>query len=462
MDQTLQDGRRDGYCCVYLDDVLIFSDTFEEHCFHLRKCFQKIYNAGLLLKSKKCNFFDSQCDYLGHVVGNGKIEMMENKIRKVINFPMPMNTREVMSFLGVTGYYRKFIKDFAKLANPLNLLTHKGVDFNWTPECEESFQRLKAAFNENVPLMMPDYTKPFIIDTDASDIAVGAVLGQIDNEGKERPVFFASRKLSPAEKKWPVRDKEALAIIFGCQSFRHHILGTRFTVRSDHHSLQWLMNATTGRIARWATQLAEYEPFDIIYRRGESNKVADALSRVYAFSECMPDVAFAASALADNSSDYPNPTHHLTVPSREELIAAQAHDDFCMKQRVRQLNNTKDARSSKGYIIRDNILGIDRHGRFLPVLPEVYRDKFLQELHAHPLTAHMGARRLAARAGQMFAIPNVRRNARDITIGCDACLRRKTPAPKAGMLSSSPPERSWEMISMDFCGPYVTSAQRNR
>jgi len=468
MDQTLADGRKEGYCCVYLDDVLIFSDSFEAHCVHLRKCFQKMYNAGLLLKSKKCTFFDSQCEYLGHVVGNGKITMMEKKIRKVINFPEPQNIREVMSFLGVTGYYRKFVKDFAKIANPLNLLTHKGADFVWTPACAAAFETLKRVFNESVPLQMPDYTKPFIIDTDASDIAIGAVLGQIDGEGKERPVFFASRKLSPAEKKWPVRDKEALAIMYGCESFRHHVLGTHFTVRSDHHSLQWLMNASTGRIARWATQLAEYEPFDIVYRRGESNKVADALSRVYAFSECMPDVAFAATALVRNfsnegkSSEFPNPTHHLSVPTREELFAAQAHDDFCIKTRVRQVNNTEGKRSDKGYLIRDGLLGIDRNGRFLPVLPDIYREKFLQELHAHPMHGHMGARRLSAQASEIFAIPRVRKYARETSEGCDSCLRRKKPAPKVGQLASTPPQKAWELISMDFCGPYITSAQGNK
>jgi hypothetical protein len=223
------------------------------------------YDAGLLLKAKKCSFFNSKCEYLGHIVGNDEVRMTESKIRKIIDFPRPKDVKEVMSFLGVTGYYRKFIQGYATIANPLNNLTHKGAEFIWTPECTTAFETLKESFNKNVPLKMPDYTRPFIVDTDASDIAVGAVLGQLDEHGRERPVFFASRKLSPAEKKWPVRDKEALAILFGCQSFRHHILGTKFTVRSDHHSLQWLMDAASGRIARWATMLAEYEPFEIKY-----------------------------------------------------------------------------------------------------------------------------------------------------------------------------------------------------
>jgi transposase InsO family protein len=401
--------------------------------------------------------------------------MTQAKIRKVIDFPRPLTLKEVQSFLGVTGYYRKFIRSYASIANPLNNLTHKDTEFHWTDEHTTSFETLKELFNRDVPLQMPDYSKPFIIDTDASDIAVGAVLGQIDANGHERPVFFASRKLSPAEKKWPVRDKEALAILFACQSFRHHILGTHFTIRSDHHSLQWLMDAHTGRIARWATILAEYEPFDIQYRRGESNKVADALSRVYAWSECMPDIAFACAQIAipdDNDADImdetlspidpPNITNFIDIPSHKMLLAAQSADDFCIKQRVRQLDNQSNIRNDRGYIIRDGLLGLDRNGRFLPILPEIFRDKFLKEVHCHPLTAHMGAKRVAARAGEIFAIPKLRTFARKICAGCDNCLRRKKPQPKAGSLSSQPPSHAWEQISMDYCGPYPTSISNKR
>lgn len=473
MDTILKEGLRQGFCCVYLDDVLIYSDTFDEHCVHLQKVLKWMSDSGLLLKGKKCSFFDATSTYLGHIVGNGQVKMTTDKIRKVIDFPKPKTLQEVQSFLGVTGYYRKFIKAYAKLANPLNNLTHKNTKFAWTDEHDESFEILKKMFNANVPLQMPDYTRPFIVDTDASDIAVGAVLGQLDDNGNERPVFFASRKLSPAEKKWPVRDKEALAILFACQSFRHHILGTHFTVRSDHHSLQWLMEAQTGRIARWATMLAEYEPFDIKYRRGESNKVADALSRVYAWSECMPDIAFCATAMQDGDSnerldddslhiDPPDVTQHIDIPSHRKLLTAQAADDFCIKQRVKQLDNKPDLPNARGYVIRDNLLGLERQGRFLPILPEIFRDKFLREVHSHPMTAHMGARRVAARAGEIYAIPQLRKYCREICATCDPCLRRKKPQPKVGQLASRPPTKAWEQISMDYCGPYPPSVSQKK
>ena len=214
MDKILKHGLR-RFCCVYLDDVLIYSNTFDEHMEHVRRCMRWINEAGLLLKAKKCEFFVKEATYLGHIVGNGQIRMTDDKIRKIIDFPVPRNVREVQSFLGVTGYYRKFISDYAAIAAPLNETTAKGVEWDWSPERERAFQTLKKDFNENVPLQMPDYGKPFIIDTDASDFAVGAVLNQVDDEGNERPIFFGSRKLSPAEKKWPVRDKEALVMYNG-------------------------------------------------------------------------------------------------------------------------------------------------------------------------------------------------------------------------------------------------------
>lgn len=165
MDQSLKHGLG-KFCCVYLDDVLIFSNTFEEHHAHVTTVMQWIANAGLLLKGKKCSFFESETDYLGHIVGNGEMKMTDQKIRKVIDFPPPYNVKEIQSFLGITGYYRKFIKGFSFIAAPLHDLTRKEVLWLWSSECETSFQELKRQFNANVPLKLPNYSREFTIDTD--------------------------------------------------------------------------------------------------------------------------------------------------------------------------------------------------------------------------------------------------------------------------------------------------------
>jgi transposase InsO family protein len=227
------------------------------------------------------------------------------------------------------------------------------------------------------------------------------------------------------------------------------------------------MDATTGRIARWATMLAEYEPFEIQYRKGSQNKVADALSRVYAWSECMPDVAFACGAAVQTATDdeeewfaTPDTNAGITIPSTPTLLLAQANDDFCLKKRLECGN--KQTTSHDGYIIRDSLVGVDVNGHFTPVLPECLCDTFVQQVHAHPLTALLGAKRTAARCNDLYIIPKLRQRCRQICKDCIRCTQRKRPAIKAGMLASKLPVRAWEMISMDYCGPYPESREGNR
>jgi len=467
MDKVLGFGLN-KFCCVYLDDVLVFSETFEQHLNHVYRCICALRDAGLLLKAKKCSFFMRLCEYLGHLVGNGEIRMTMEKVRRILEFPIPTNVQAVQSFLGVTGYYRKFIPNFGPRVAILHDLTKKGIKFEWTVECQTILEQIQAEFNNNVVLKLPDYSKRFIIDTDASDIGVGAVLSQLDDLGRERPVLFASRKLSPAELKWPVRDKEALAIVYALNSFRAYIWGSGipFLVRTDHHSLQWMQDAKTGRIARWATLLAEFEPFEIKYRKGSSNKVADALSRIFAWSECLPDVAFCGALLNDpvvvrNG----NPFDLVCMPSVEDLYEAQrADDEFCLPR----LSNLVRYPSFKVQEVpvpdsRKNVslLGIETKGVFRPVLPSHLVERFIKSVHSNPLVAHMGAKRTAARCAELFVIPKLRKIARSICGSCIPCLRRKRSLPKVGKLASVAPTRPWEMISMDFSGPYPVSRRGN-
>lgn len=182
--------------------------------------------------------------------------MNEKKLLKIGKYPTPTNKYELQRFLGMAGYYRKFIKNFGTISGPLSDVTGSNSKFIWGPDQAKAFQELKDSFEKNVILKHPDYTKPFMIETDASGSGIGAVLLQKDTNGQERPVFFASRKLTPGERKWITRDQEGLAIVYGVTTFRHHILGTHFTVRTDHRSLEWLMDAKKGRPARWSIILS--------------------------------------------------------------------------------------------------------------------------------------------------------------------------------------------------------------
>ena len=241
---------------IYLDDVLIYSQTFEEHLQHLRLVFDRFREAGLKLKPSKCHFGQTKVNYLGHVITPEGL---------------PKTVKDVRAFMGLTYYYRKFIKGCAQIASPLHEVTKKGVKFIWTDACQDAFDTLKKALTEAPILAYPDFNLPFILATDASNDAIGMVLGQKQN-GHEVVISYAGRKLNAAERNYSVTEREALAVVDGVQHFQ--------TVFTDHNAARWLMNIKepTGRLAPWELLLQQHD-FTIEHRAGNCNGNADALSR---------------------------------------------------------------------------------------------------------------------------------------------------------------------------------------
>ena len=220
--------------------------------------------------------------YLGHTVGNGEIRPESTKIEAVSNFPRPETKKEVRAFLGLSGYYRRFIENYSSIALPLTDLTKKSAvnQVKWTPACSTAFQKLKRVLTCAPVLKSPDFTRQFILQTDASDRGVGAVLSQRDSAGVEHPVGFFSRKLLPREERYATVEKECLAIKLGIQAFRVYLLGRPFVVQTDHRSLEWLhrLKETNGRLTRWSLSLQPYK-FTVLHRAGKENANADGLSR---------------------------------------------------------------------------------------------------------------------------------------------------------------------------------------
>ena len=239
-------------CLVYLDDIVVFAKTAEEHLQRLEVVFERLLNAGLKIKPAKCSFFQRSVAFLGHIVSGDGIETDPEKVRAVMEWPVPTSVTEVRSFLGLASYYRRFVRDFSKLAKPMNALTQKNHRFEWTDEAQHSFEALKAALTSPPILAMPNDDGEFTLDTDASNESIGAVLSQRQN-GEERVIAYGSRSLNRREKNYCVTRKELLAVVHFLRYFKQYLLGRRFRIRTDHAALTWLKKTPDpiGQQARW-------------------------------------------------------------------------------------------------------------------------------------------------------------------------------------------------------------------
>jgi hypothetical protein len=277
---TVLSGLNGMKCFIYLDDIVIYANNLNEHNDRLIEVFQRFRQHNLKLQPSKCQFLRKECLYLGHIITENGIKPDPSKIQCVTNFPQPKNPKDIKSFLGLVGYYRKFIKNFAKIAKPLTELLKKDSVFNWGIKCENSFQILKDSITFPPVLQYPDFTKEFIITTDASNFAVGAILSQ-GKVNHDRPIAFASRTLNKAEQNYSTSEKELTAIVWAVKHFRPYIFGTRFKIVTDHKPLLYIFNIKDpgSRLTRFRIKLEEYD-YEIIYKAGKINTNADALSRI--------------------------------------------------------------------------------------------------------------------------------------------------------------------------------------
>ena len=268
-------------CLVYLDDIIVLGKTFEESLDNLETIFSRLREAGLKLKPSKCELMAEKVAFLGHVVGRDGIQCDPSKIEAVKEWHVPTTVTEVKSFMGLAGYYRKFIKNFSKVAEPLNHLTKKVEEFRWTESCQGAFDELKTKLTEAPIWCYPSREEGdlFILDTDASDVGVGAVLSQVQ-DGEEKVIAYASKTLSPSQRKYCVTYRELLAVVLFVKQFRHYLLGRKFKIRTDHVSLKWLMRFRDAEamVGRWVLYLSSFH-FEIEHRKGLNHGNADALSR---------------------------------------------------------------------------------------------------------------------------------------------------------------------------------------
>ena len=267
-------------CLVYMDDIIIFSSSLQEHLANISKIFETLHKFNMKVQLDKSEFLRKEVAFLGHVVTPEGVKPNPNKIEAIKNWPLPQNEKELRAFLGVMGYYRKFIRDFAKIAKPLTEQLRKDQIVHPTPEFIRAFQKCKEILMSSQILIYPNFEQQFILTTDASKYALGAVLSQ-GRVGYDKPIAFASRTLSKSEENYSTIEKELLAIDWACKYFRPYLFGRKFTLYTDHKPLTYALNLKDphSKLIRYKLRLKEYD-FDIHHRPGKQNVVADGLSRI--------------------------------------------------------------------------------------------------------------------------------------------------------------------------------------
>ena len=255
MDEVLK-GLIGKHCLVYLDDVIIFGQTFDQTLSNLKLIFDRIRQHKLTLKAKKCVLFRKEVEFLGHMVTAQGVQTSPAKVEAVKTWPIPSNGAEIRSFLGFASYYRKFIPYFSSISAPLTNLTRKKVKFIWDASCQNSFETLQQKLIEAPVLAYPTPDDEFVLDTDASGAGIGAVLSQIQN-GEEKVIAYASKSLSKAQRNYCTTYRELLAVVTFVKGFKHYLWGRKFLIRTDHASLTWLLNfkEPEGMISRWLATL---------------------------------------------------------------------------------------------------------------------------------------------------------------------------------------------------------------
>lgn len=410
-------------CLVYLDDVVVYSETIEEHAERLSHVLSVFKNANLKVNLKKCQFAQRSVNYLGHVVTATGVKPDPEKIQAVKNFPVPKNAKEIRSFLGLAGYYRRFVPEFAHVARPLTELTKKEVRFQWGFEQQQAFHNLKSSLYSDSVLVFPDFSKPFILATDASALALGAVLSQETEEG-ERPVAYASRQLNSAERNYSTTERELLAVVWATKQFRCYLLGRKFTLVTDHAALKWMLSLRdpSSRLTRWALRLAEFE-YVVTHKPGKKHTNADALSR--------------ATAIASVTIEL----------SPEKIRREQQVDNWC-----RELLQSDQGCVEEGIVFWKNDCQDRKEWKI--AVPETLRQGVIHNCHGTPWAGHPGVERTCLRVKMRYFWPRLNADVKEYVRHCKQCAERKTPNNLKAPLTPAPePNEPFELVSMDIVGP---------
>ncbi|KAL2223980.1 UNVERIFIED_CONTAM: Transposon Tf2-12 polyprotein [Sesamum indicum] len=425
MNRTFQEYL-DHFVIVFIDDILVYSRDRDEHEQHLRMVLQILKEKELYAKLSKCEFWVNQVVFLGHVVSGDGVMPDPSKVKAIMEWRVPKNATEVRSFLGLAGYYRRFVEGFSIIAGPLTKLLRKGVEFQWTEQCQQSFDELKKRLTSNPILVLPSGSGGYIVYTDASKQGLGCVLMQ---NGKV--IAYASRQLKNHELNYPTHDLELAAIVHALKIWRHYLYGEKFQILTDHKSLKYILTQKelNLRQRRWIELLKDYD-CTIDFHPGKANVVADALSRK------------SSSTLANLGSH--NQTLLLEMRSMNTklevdqvaglLAALQIKPDF--------VDQIKEAQTRDAFLLRM----LER------IRLDGLREAILQEAHNSPYAMHPGTTKMYRNLRPYYWWQTMKKDVAEFVAKCMICQQVKAEhqAPAGKLRPLSIPEWKWEKITMDF------------
>lgn len=450
---------------TYLDDIIVVTETFEDHIRLLNLVCSRLVEANLTINFEKCQFFRPSLKYLGFIVDSRGLHTDPDKVQAINDYPAPKNSTEVKRFVGMASWYRRFIKDFASISAPIHDVTAgiaKGKPIKWTDEADKAFHELKVALSDSPVLATPDFSKPFTVHCDASNSGVGAVLTQ---GVEEAPIAFASKKLSHEHRNYTATERECFAVLFGVEKFRPYIEGAHFTVVTDHSSLKWLFNQQNlpGRLSRWVTKLMKYS-FTTVHRKGSSNLVPDALSRIYEYEQKVDDAT--ASAVKISAIFNAFVWSEFCVLECVPLESDEWYN--AMLARFEKSTSSDDTpffvRNGQLYFKTKPLPGQAHAFPFRKVVPESWKSRVMEEGHMEPTAGHLGVSKTKSRICQRYFWPRMGHDIEKYVQSCGVCLQSKSRngVRSQGLMGKFKfANAPFQMISMDFIGPLTSSSQQN-
>lgn len=449
-------------CANYLDDIVVTGKTEREHLSNLNLLLATLHEWGLKVNLSKCEFFEDQITYLGHVLDSSGVTPTKENSLAIQQLPTPENLQQLQSFLGKVNYYGKFIKNMAEIAAPLNALRKKGARWCWSQDCDKAFRQLKESLWKAVKLEHFIPGRPTILAVDASEYGIGAVLSQKDANGAERPIACASKTLNVHQRNYSQIQKEALAIIYGVKKFNEYLYGSKFVIITDHKPLVALFSPhkripdnTAQKMQRWALFLTDYN-YEILYRSTHQHANADALSRL----PLGPDPAFDEEEVACLQWDQAEADRLASFPVSAQQVAQETQRDPQLRQVLRNVQNgwssVQTRAQSVWYKLRDRLSV--KHGVILlsaqegvrVVIPPALQKKVLGLLHE----GHWGVVRTKQAARRYCYWPGIDRDIEEVAKRCEPCQINQK-AQKADLNPWPQPSEPWDRIHADFAGPFL-------